>query len=155
MGQGVDAGIESEKLERDAERRTGEKLEAMKWFMHACVGVWNKSGATEQEQERTAGGAVKGVQAQQQDTDQAAAKWRAQVHARVQGLGHAMGMIQQHRQTSHAWEVGMEAELKRQEANYLMEQERERETVQEQRREWDKDKDEDEDEDTDEDEDKE
>ena len=69
MGQGVDAGIESEKkLERDAER-IGEKSEATKWFMHARAGfieelVTNKRGAREQEKERTAGDAVKGVQAQ-------------------------------------------------------------------------------------------
>ena len=56
-------------------------------------------------------------------------KRKAKVHARIQGLGHAMGM------------------MKRQEEAYFIEQKQERNTVQARGREWDGAADEDEDED--------
>ena len=58
--------------------------------------------------------------------------------ARARGTGYATA-ISRGLLTAQAWEVGMEAELKRQEAIYLMERERERKMVQAQG--WERDED--------------
>ena len=130
------------KRERDADQ--AEKIEARLWLILARAAFMrNKWGFIEK-----LGDAGKGMQdilqtwdeiaqtAVLQLAERAAGKWKAKVHARIQGLGHAMGMITQAAQAAQAWEEGMEAKLKRQEAIYLIEQERERKTVQAQGWEW-------------------
>ena len=64
--------------------------------------------------------------AAEQFAEQAAAKWQAQIHARIQGLGHAIYCM---KQAAQAWGVARAAEMQRPEATYFMKQKQERNTV--------------------------
>ena len=135
--------MKMEKLERIREQ-ADERLQILQWFSEARAGFWrNKNGFI-----GGVGDAGNGMQArvQKSDAERAARKWKAKVHARIQGLGHAMGIITQASQAAQAWEEGMAVERKRQEAIYLIEQEQERNTVQARGWEWNSFRDEDEDE---------
>ena len=126
--------MKMEKLERIREQ-ADERLQIIQWFSVARAGFWrNKNGFI-----GGVGDAGNGTQArvQEWDAERAARKWKAKVHARIQGLGHAMGLITQAAQAAQAWEEGMPVELKRHEGIYLIEQEQERNTVQAQGWEWD------------------
>ena len=126
----------SEKLEQDMEQ-SDEKMQVWQWFWHARKGfieevVMIKRGARKPEQEQKTGDIVRGAHAPQWGTEWTAAKVK-HVHAQIQGLCHAMGMIKRAAQAAQAaqtWEVGMSAELKRHEAIYTMEQKQERKMVQ-------------------------
>ena len=94
-------GLKVEKLERIREQ-ADERLQILQWFSVARAGFWwNKNGFI--------GGVGNGTQARAQEwhAERAARKWKAKVHARIQGLGHAMGLITQAAQAAQAGEEGM------------------------------------------------
>ena len=66
--------------------------------------------------------------AQQWEADKAAAAWRQEVDARIQGLGHAIYCMRQ-ALPAQTWGAGRGEELQGQEETYFMEQKQERSTV--------------------------
>ena len=120
------------KQEQDAEQAGEElaKLQAKMWLHVARArSSWNKLGKVDFTEE--VGGAgdpmLAAVQHFEWEVEQAAAAWRREVDARIQGLGHAICCMQQ---AAQAWGVGKGAELQRQEEAYFIEQKQERNTVQ-------------------------
>ena len=115
------------KRERDAERAF-EKSDAKIWLAVVKARSWwsklDKMALTEEA--RDAGYPMLAV-VQQWRADKAAAAWRREVDARIQGLGHAICCMQQ---AAQAWGVGKGAELQRQEEAYFIAQKQERNTVQ-------------------------
>ena len=77
----------------------------MQCFKVAQLGFWRNKWGFIGGVEDTANGML--VMVQKMDAERAAAKWQEKVHARIQGLGHAMGMITQAAHAAQACEVGM------------------------------------------------